>query len=379
MKIRKVTAYVLEQELEKKDQFAFSQSMVIKRTVLICRIDTEEGIIGWGEAFGPSLIHKTIIDKYYSEYLIGKDPFDTQVIWETLYNKFRDNGQKGVTVQALSAIDIALWDIKGKATGKPVYQLMGGKFRDRVKPYATGMYRKYTSNEIAETAAEAASYVARGFNAVKVKTGFGLEYDIELIKAVREAIGGDIDLMVDPNHGYNASTAIQAGHAMEKYNITWFEEPVPPEDIAGYQEVKNSLNIPISGGEAEFTRWGMQHLINNRCVDIVQPDCTITGGLSEFLKISTLCSLANIQIYPHIWGSSIALATGIHAAFSLPDFPPSLEPAPVYLEYDQTTNIFREELSTKPPLVMDGWLYPPTEPGLGIEINEDLIDHYKLE
>lgn len=379
MKITKVTAYALEQELSAKDRFAFSQSMVTKRTVLICRIETDEGITGWGEAFGPSMIHKTIIDKYYSEYLIGKDPFDTQVIWETLYNKFRDNGQKGVTVQALSAVDIALWDIKGKATGRPVYQLLGGKFREKLKPYATGMYRKYTANEIAETVDEAASYVARGFKAVKVKTGFGLEYDIELIKSVREAIGKDIDLMVDPNHGYNASMAIRVGKAMEQYDITWFEEPVPPEDIAGYQEVKNSLEIPIAGGEAEFTIYGMQHLINNRCVDIVQPDCTITGGLSEFQRISTLCSLANVQVYPHIWGSSVALATGIHAAFSLPDFPPSLEPAPVYLEYDQTANVFREELATSKPDVRDGWLYPPTKPGLGIEINEDLIKHYSVE
>ena len=128
MKITNVTVYALEQQLEKKDQFAYSQSWYHKRTALICKIETDEGITGWGEAFGPALIHKTIIEKYYKEYLIGKNPFDSQVIWEYLYNKFRDNGQKGVTIQSLSAVDIALWDIKGKAAGRPVYQMMGGAF-----------------------------------------------------------------------------------------------------------------------------------------------------------------------------------------------------------------------------------------------------------
>ena len=135
--------------------------------------------------------------------------------------------------------------------------------------------------------------------------------------------------MVDANHAYNAAAAISIGRELEQMNISWFEEPVPPEDLAGYQEVKSKLTVPISGGEAEFTRYGFQHLINNRCVDIVQPDCTITGGFSELSKIITLCSLANVQCFPHIWGSGIALAAGIQAAVSLPDFPPSLEPAPV--------------------------------------------------
>ncbi|MDC7228477.1 MAG: mandelate racemase/muconate lactonizing enzyme family protein [Spirochaetales bacterium] len=379
MKITNVASYALEQKLEKKDQFAFSQAWCDKRTVFICKIETDEGITGWGEAFGPSLIHKTIVDKFYRDYLIGKNPFDSQVIWETLHNKFRDNGQKGVTVQALSAVDIALWDIKGKAADVPVYQLMGGRFRDRLKAYATGMYRKYTPNEIEETAAEAASYVERGFRAVKVKTGFGFDYDYAVIKAVREAIGDDINMMIDANHGYNASTAIKIGRAVEKFDITWYEEPVPPEDLEGYKEVKASLNIPIAGGEAEFTRWGLNDFIRYRCADYVQADCTITGGLSEFMRVGLLCSIANIQCMPHIWGSSIALATGINAAFSVPDFPPGLEPADVYLEYDQTENIFREELASPKPIVKDGWLYPSEKPGLGIEVNEDLIKHYAVE
>ena len=378
MRITRVTAYALEQQLSEKDQFAFSQFWCRKRTVLICRIDTDEGITGWGEAFGPGRIHKKIIDDYYAPFLMGKDPFDSQVIWENLYNMLRDNGQKGVTIQALSAIDIALWDIKGKAAGRPVYQMMGGAARERLRPYATGMYRRYTKDEIKESTAEAVSYVAQGFRAVKLKIGFGIDYDVRLVRSVRKAVGPEIKIMIDANHAYNAMTAVKIGSMLEELDIFWFEEPVPPEDLEGYLEVKSKLRMPIAGGEAEFTRYGMQHLIGKRCVDIVQPDCTITGGLSEFLRITTLCALANVQCYPHVWGSGIALATGINAAFTLPDFPPSLEPADVYLEYDRTRNVFREDLAEGIPEMKDGWIYPSKKPGLGIEINEDLLRQYAV-
>ena len=331
MHIRKVTTYALENHLKADDQFAFSQAWSRKRTCLICRIDTDEGITGWGEAFGPARIHKTIIDEYYTPYLIGKCPMDIEVIWEYLYNLMRDSGQKGVTIQALSAIDIALWDIKGQANNQPVYQAMGGAFRDCVEAYATGMYRRYTKDEISLTTNEAISYVEQGFRAIKIKIGFGLEYDVKIVRAIREAVGPDIKIMVDANHGYNAMTAIQAGREFEPLNITWFEEPVPPEDLAGYQEVRLKLSIPISGGEAEFTRYGMFPLINNRCVDIIQPDCTITGGLSEFHKISILCTIAHLQCIPHVWVSGIALMAGIHASFTTPHFPPSLEPSRRYV------------------------------------------------
>lgn len=378
MKIISVTAYALEQHLEKPDQFAFSQAWCNKRTVLICKIETSDGTVGWGEAFGPARIHKTIIENYYQGYLVGKDPFDTQVHWEKLYNMFRDNGQKGVTVQALSAVDIALWDIKGKAAGRPVYQMLGGAFREKIQPYATGMYRRYTEDEFDLTVSEAVSYIQQGFSAIKIKIGFGHEYDVQLIRAIRNKVGPGIKIMVDANHGYNAMTAIRVGKAIEAFDITWYEEPVPPEDYSGYQEVKQKLSIPIAGGEAEYTRYGMQHLLNNRCVDILQPDCTITGGFSEFQKITTLCSIANIQCIPHIWGSGIALMTGIHAAFSMPDFPPSLEPATVYLEYDKTENIFRRDLAKGIPEMKDGWIFAPKAPGLGIEVDEKLLERYSV-
>jgi D-galactarolactone cycloisomerase len=144
-------------------------------------------------------------------------------------------------------------------------------------------------------------------------------------------------------------------------------------------DVRAKISIPIAGGEAEFTRYGMRNLIDRRCVDIVQPDCTITGGLSEFSKIVTLCTIANIRCVPHVWGSGIALMTGIHAAFSMPDFPPALEPANTYIEFDQTPNIFREKIAFGIPEVKDGLIEAPTNPGLGIEIDQSLLQEFAVK
>lgn len=376
--IRRVDAYVVRHDLEPHEQFEYAQNRYNDRTVLLCRITTDSGHEGWGESFGPSLIHKTTIDSVYAPLVVGRSPFDSEVIWDTLYNTLRDHGQKGLAIEALSAIDIALWDLKGKITGLPVWALMGGKHRDRVMPYATGLYRRGSKDELRLLVEEASQHAERGFRAMKLKLGFGLEYDLAAVKAIRAEIGDDIELYVDANHGYNASTAIDLGRRMEPYDIGWFEEPVPPEDIEGYREVKAALSIPIAGGEAEYTRFGFHRLLSARAVDIAQPDCTVTGGISEFQKIVTLATVHNIQCYPHVWGSAVALHAGLHCALALPEFPPRLYSADSRLELDQTANVFRDRLAGERFSMKDGFVTAPTKPGLGIEIDTDLIEHYQI-
>jgi D-galactarolactone cycloisomerase len=378
LKITEVKPYILQYKLDGGQRFAYSQAWYDTRTIMILEIVTDEGVSGWGEAFGPAFVHKSIIDSVYAPYLLGKDPFDHEVIWEQLYNKLRDHGQKGAVIEALSAVDIALWDIKGKALNMPVYKAMGGAFRDRLKAYATGLYYRDVEDSTSSLVEEALQYANQGFRAMKIKIGFGLSRDERLVREIRQAVGEGIDLMVDANHAYNAKDAIMLGRRIEPYRLLWFEEPVPPEDLNGYKEVKAKIDIPIAGGEAEFTRFGFQHLINERCADILQPDCCVMGGLTEYKKIMTLASLQNVQCYPHVWGSAIAVAAGIHAGFSQPDFPGSLNPAEVYLELDRTPNIFREELSLTLLAIRDGYVSQPTEPGLGITINHQLIDKYRI-
>lgn len=376
--IESVDTFVVRHTLAVEDQFEYSQFGYKDRTLLLCAIRTSDGTVGWGEAFGPALIHKTTIDSVYTPMIVGRSPFDTEVIWDLLYNRLRDHGQKGLSIEAISAVDIALWDLKGKITGLPVWALLGGKRRDRVLPYATGLYRRGGRNEIRQLAEEAASYVAQGYGAVKVKIGFGFDYDVAAVRAVRQMVGDDVEIMVDANHAYNASTAIQLARRIEEFRISWFEEPVPPEDIEGYREVKNAISIPVAGGEAEFTRHGFHRLLSARAVDILQPDCTVTGGISEFQKVVTLATIHNIEVCPHVWGSAIAMHVALNLAIALPEFPPRLYPDDVRLEFDQTANVFRQRLARSPLEIRDGHIAAPTGPGLGLEVDTDLIDNHRI-
>ncbi len=378
MKIIDIKSHVLQYKLPEHLRFSYSQGWYDSRTIMILEVITDEGIIGWGESLGPAFIHKKIIEEVYKPLILGKDPFDNEIIWETLYSSLQDHGQKGVVIEAISAIDIALWDIKGKYTGLPIYKLLGGAFRDKLLAYATGFYRRNIENEVEELVNEAHRYIDDGFKALKIKIGFGIDEDIKTVKAIREAIGDEIIMMVDANHAYNASNAIKVGKRLEEFDIFWFEEPVPPEDKNGYIEVKNNINIPIAGGEAEFTRYGIKDLINKRCINIIQPDTCAVGGITEFKKIVSLATINNIQCYPHIWGSSIALAAGTHIGFSLPNFPNCLYPPDVMLELDQTPNIFRNELSSSPIIFDDGIIKKNNKPGLGININKALIEKYEI-
>jgi D-galactarolactone cycloisomerase len=379
MKITKLEPIVLCQTLEKGQRFAYSQKWYDRRMVMILKVETDEGIVGWGEAFGPAFVNKALIETVYAPLVIGRDPFDSAVIWDDLYNWLQDHGQKGAVIEALSAIDLALWDIKGKAVGMPCYKLLGGAQRDRLKPYATGLYHRESNRLIEELAEEARSRVDAGFLGVKLKIGFGMAEDRKKIAAIRRAIGDDIALMVDANHCYNAATAIRMGRVMEDCGVEWFEEPVPPEDIDGYLAVKSALKVPIAGGEAEFTKYGFYNLIDRRAVDILQMDNCVMGGLTEYFRIVPQAQVKNIQCCPHIWGSSIAVMAGIHAAIAQPDFPKSICPEDVWLELDQTPHIFRDKLSAAMPLMKDGYIDKPTLPGLGLEIDEDLIAHYRVD
>lgn len=378
MKIDCVRTTILRQDLTESEQFGWAQGWATTRTVLLVELITDTGIAGVGEAFGPAIVNSTIVEEMYAPQLLGRDPFDNEAIWEQLYNSVRDHGQKGVCIEALSAVDIALWDIKGKATGLPVHKLLGGTFRDKAKVYATGLYIRRTEDQLTAFAKEASDYVAQGFRAVKMKIGYGIDRDTKYVKAVREAIGDDVLLMVDANCAYNAQQAIEIGRRLEEYGVYWFEEPVPPEDIDGYLEIKNALNMAIAGGEGEFTAFGFRDLISRRAVDIIQPDCCITGGLSEGKRIATLASLWNIRCCPHVWGSAVAVAAHLHFVASLPNSPASLYPTEPLMELDRTPNVFRESLSEEMFEPVDGYVKIPSNPGLGVSLNQEVLQRYRI-
>ncbi len=377
MQIAQIKTYIVSDKLGDKS-FCYSQNWYNTRTIIILEMITEDGVSGWGEAFGNAFINQTIVEKVYKEKLIGQNIFDSEKIWDELYNTLRDNGQKGSCIEALSAVDNAFWDLKGKYTHLPVYRLLGGARRTQILPYATGLYYTKLNQSPNELVEGVLRYVKDGFRAIKMKIGFGVDDDIAMVKTVRQAVGLNIGIMVDPNHAYNVMNAIKLSRGIEAYNILWIEEPVPPEDIDGYVQVRKATNIPISGGEAEFTPYGFKKFIDSRAADILQPDCCITGGLTSFRRIMTMAKVANIQCYPHVWGSGIAVAVGLNAAFAMPDFPEALVQASVYFELDRTENIFRVKLNKNALKIEDGYINIPEFEGLGIDRDRDLIKEYQI-
>jgi D-galactarolactone cycloisomerase len=375
MKIRRVRSHVLEAELSQP--FGWSLAWTRSRTALLVEIETDDGLLGWGECYGPAGPNAAVIEAM-TPLLIGADALATEAIWEGLYAAFRDHGQKGLVVQAISGIDIALWDLKGKHFGVPAHRLMGGPMRTEVQAYATGLYRRQSGDPRLYLAEEAAGYVAEGFSATKLKVGFGVKEDTEVARAIREAVGPDIALMIDANHGYDARRAMDLGRRIADLDIGWFEEPVPPEDLDGYREVKVGQPIPVAGGECEFSRFGFRELLTRRAVDVVQPDTCAAGGLSECLKIAAMANAHGIRYVPHVWGTGVALAASLQLLAVLPHNPPCLDPEQPLLEFDRTEHPIRQAILTEPIEHERGVVRVPTGPGLGIEIDRSALERLRV-
>jgi D-galactarolactone cycloisomerase len=373
MKIRDVRTYVLDTALA--EPFAYSQAWYERRGACLVEIVGEDGDSGWGEAFGPARLNAPIVD-YYKPLLVGEDVLATERHWQAMYNRLRDHGQKGLAIEALSAVDMALWDLKGRHLGVSVHRLLGGPLRDKVEAYATGFYRKRGGDPIAYLVDEAHERVAQGFTGIKLKLGFGMADDIRLCHAVRRAVGDRLAIMVDANHAYDAAGAIALGRRIEELDIAWFEEPVTPEDLAGYREVKAALTIPIAGGEAEFTRWGFRSLISERLVDILQPDIAAAGGISETKKIADMANAFGVRVNPHVWGTGVALAASLQLIAVLPHNPPGLHPIEPLLEFDQSEHPIRMAVIREPIVQQDGWVAIPDRPGLGIEVDRAALAHF---
>lgn len=378
MKITDVKTYVLKTNVE--EPFTSSRGWwYTTKTALLVEVNTDEGITGWGECYGPAAVGKAAIDTLLKPQVVGKDPFDVEVIWEHLYNRVKDYGMSGMTISGISGIDIALWDIIGQSCDKPLHKMIGGSFRKEIEAYATGFYFKDLSRVTLDAVDEAKTYIDQGFKALKMKIGIGsIQEDLNRICAVKDVIGPDIKLMVDANHCYNKASAKVIGRELDKIGIYWFEEPISPEDIEGYAELTEQLDVPIAGGENEFTRFSFQKILSSKAMDIVQPDLCAAGGITECKKIATLANASWVQCVPHAWGSIIGLTATIHFIASLPDCPPCLVPVSPMLEYEQTFNPFRDLLSKEPIIHNEGKVAVPEKPGLGLTINRDIIEKYRV-
>ena len=374
-RIREIKAHILETPI--KGVFAYSQAWYTKRSAMIVEITTEGGLVGWGEAFGPARITAAVV-AHLRQLLIGEDAIACDALWERMYNSLRDHGQRGVVVEAISAIDVALWDIRGHWFKAPIHALLGGPVRTSVAAYATGLYRRRDDDHARYLCEEAAGYVDRGFGAVKLKTGFGVDHDIRMTHAVRDVIGREVRLMVDANHAYNVADAIRYGRAVEALDIGWLEEPVVPEDIDGYVEVKRAIAIPVAGGEASFGRYGFRDMLLRRSVDILQPDVAAAGGISECKKIFDMASAFGVRCNPHVWGTGITIAASLQLLAVVPDVPPGLFPVAPMLEFDCTDHPIRQAVLTRPLEPVAGRIDIPDAPGLGVEIDRQALERFSV-
>jgi D-galactarolactone cycloisomerase len=380
MKITDIAIHILKTPLT--EPFAFSQGWVRQRVATLVEVITDEGISGWGEAFAQGLeppeIAATVIDKALRPLVMGADPRDTEVLWHRMYHMTRDYGRKGSVVAGISAVDMALWDIAGKFYNVPVYQLLGGAFRTRVQPYATGFYRIQGQGEAKRLAEEALRHFEAGFTLMKVKLGYGVDDDIACMREIGRAIQGKpITLMVDTNHAYGRAEALRLGRALADYDLRWYEEPVVPEDIEGYVEMRRTLSMPIAGGENEHTLYGFRALLGAHAVDIAQPDIGSCGGISAARHIIALAQSHGIQVNPHVWGSAVAQATSLQVIAALPVAHHSLYAQEPVLEYDRSSHPFRQHLVNEPIQHIDGWITIPSKPGLGVEVDRTVLDRYR--
>jgi D-galactarolactone cycloisomerase len=387
MKITRIISHVLRCDMP--EELGYSQQYYSQRSAHIVEVQTDEGVTGWGECFGPgniALANKAIVERVIQPMVIGDDPMDRDVIWHKVYNLMRDHGQKGMPLQSLSGVDIALWDIAGKVAGLPVHKLIGGAHRTEVKAYGYGMMLKRESvdDHIARFKDEAATIRDMGFAATKMKLGLGPKDDVKLAQAVRDGVGTDFKFMADANHCYTTSDAFYVGRALEELDAYWFEEPVAPEDHDGYRELRAGLKINISGGEAEFNRWGWRAILENRGLDIAQPEVCALGGISEYLRVLALCHAHFTPVINHVWGSAIAVATNLQLLAAMPPIPGGLNPWEPLLEFDTTENIFRDDLLAEPLDIKKqvkasgGFVAIPQGSGIGVEPDRDFLNRYAV-
>ncbi|OIO95365.1 MAG: hypothetical protein AUJ96_26880 [Armatimonadetes bacterium CG2_30_66_41] len=387
MHIDRIETFTLKAPLG-AERFYWSQNVACERTSLLVRITTTDGLAGWGEA-GVSMPVEhlaTYIHDVLAPRLLGRDPLQTEPIWHELYGFSRDFGRKGACVDALSGVDLALWDLRGKEAGKPVHALMGGAHRDRVRSYATGLYYRgedalNADAAVAQAREEAQGYVAKGFSAIKGKVGLlSIRDDVRRLEAVRGTVGADFLLMTDANHAYNFHSAVRMGEALQALDFFWFEEPLVPEDLRGCAELRRKLSIPIATGECEYTRFGMLEVLRAEAADILQPDLCRCGGLSEGQKILALSTAYHTPVCLHAWGSGVALAAALQLTAVIPPTPYTFAPRapenePLF-EFDRNPNPLRDELLTSPFELEGESLLIPQSPGLGIEIDSGALDRF---
>lgn len=383
MRIKTVQAWWVRVPIDTALQHRSDFGQVSTFDAAILRIETEDGLVGWGEgknaagstgSYG-ALVH--MLNHEVGPELIGRDPADIAIIWEMLYNDSRHESaaraghamprlaRRGLTVAAISAVDIALWDILGKSLGQPVWRLIGGRKADRLPAYASGGWAP--ADQIGE---QLKSYIDKGgFSAVKMRVGAmdgATHVSAARVRAAREALGPDIELMVDAHGTYTVAEAKRFIHLVADQNLAWFEEPVIADDKAGMAEVRASGPIPVAAGESEATRFAFRDLAVLKAADIFQPDPAFCGGITEAMRIASLASAFNLRFAPHLWAGAPCFFAGLNLC--------AASPASFTIEFSLGANPMIHDLIEETVEARDGMIAIPEKPGLGFTISERFLE-----
>ena len=346
--------------------------------ILVIRIHTDAGITGIGEAHTSPSVLKAIIDAPVSHLttqglkplLIGQDPLRINALWNTMYDHTASYGRRGAVMQAISGIDIALWDLLGKATGQPLHQLLGGKLRDSIPAYASDLTPATPDAMIAQ----ARRHADAGFTGIKFGwggLGGDVKSDAKWVGEIRKALGPDIALMLDMGTPVPFDSALWLARILAEHDVFFLEEPLSPDDLDGFAQLVAASPTPIATGEKETSRFGFRDLMERGNLRIIQPDIARCGGISEVRRIAALAELRNVRVIPHCWSSDILVAATLHFLVTQRDAP--------WQEFNVMDNPFKNGLVRNPFRLEAGRLRVPDEPGLGIELDEEVIERYRWE
>jgi D-galactarolactone cycloisomerase len=352
-----------------RERFGWSLNWADTRTATLVEVNTDAGITGWGDgSFGGDRLLRN------PELVIGRSPFEVEAIFDDLRPPAAGQHDRGEPDCA--GLDVALWDAAGQALGKPISDLLGKRHAGRLRPYCTCMYRKDWPDLAAGLVEEAQSWVAKRHRILKMKIGYGPDVDVEIVRAVRAAIGPDVGLAVDSNCAYDDGTAVALGHRLEEFNLLWWEEPIWADDLNGYDRLRRELHIPLASGETMPPDWLVRNYIQPKRVPIVQPDLD-TVGLTGGRRISYLCALNGLRLVPHNWGTHIRTAGELHWMSCFPE----IDGWPPTFEFDQTESpirqaVIRQKIEMDPA---DGRIAVPTGPGLGVDVVREAVDEFRTE
>lgn len=373
MRVASVKCRMLQGTLEKPIQFGIGAFPTFSATLVDVR--TDDGVSGIGECIvrkAPQ-VTKAVVDQLLAPVILGRDPHDVEGLWDAMFAQLRGWGHyRGFVFEAMSGIDTALWDILAKIAGLPLYKALGGAGRDRVPCYASSVYFA----DIPVMVAEAEGQIAAGHTAIKVKIGRGAALggrrtDVASVRAIREAIGPDVDIMLDVNSAYDAATAISVGRQLEDSDITWLEEPVPPDDLDGYRKVRRGQPIPVAAGESEFGVFGFRELIGRGAIDVVQPDVARVGGPTGARRVGALVHAHNLRYAPHTgFSAGVAHLASLHVAAAVPNL--------LTYEYFYAPNPLRDIFTQPFPQPVAGWIALPPGPGLGLELDERAVRRFEV-